>query len=275
MYSLDIDITLNSGQVFLWERIDGTWFGVDGQRVASIKTDPSSLRYSHTGRDLFRLDDDYTGIILDISRDDTVRESVTASPGLRLLRQDPFQCCISFIVSTNSNIQKIRESLRRICRRFGDSIEFCGHRFHLFPTPERLASANMAGLLECGLGYRAPFVRDASKIILDKEIRFDSLYGTKYDTARDVLLGLPGVGSKVADCVMLFSLEKLDAFPLDRWTVRILRKYYTGLFPLGGTITPHRYEKLHQCMVEYFGPHAGYAQQFLFKMERDKNQMKW
>ena len=271
---ISMEQTANSGQVFLWNRLDGVWFGVNGEDVIGATKDKMSSLYGKEER-FFRLDDDF-GEITKTFHDRIVKKAINNAAGLRLLRQDPFQCYISFIASSNSSIQNIRNSLEKVCKKFGRRVNFDGRRFCLFPSPKKLANATESELLECGLGYRARFVKRASQDIVNGKIDLESLRKTDYNTARDSLCGVFGIGDKVADCILLFSLDKLEAFPLDRWMLRVLEKYYPGVFSFEGkTLTSKKYEKMHDDILEYFGPYAGYAQQFLFKMERDLNQKKW
>ncbi len=196
--------------------------------------------------------------------------------GLRLLRQDPFQCLISFIVSSNSNIQKIKFTLENLCKKFGKKIIFENKEFFLFPEPKSLASASIEEVDSCGAGYRSKFIIEASKMIFSKKIDLNKLKKMEYAKAREILTQIPGVGNKVADCILLFSLDKLEAFPLDRWTIRILENYYPKNFHLETkTITDKQYQILHEKILDYFGPYCGYSQQFLFKMERENYQKKW
>ena len=274
---INVQQTINSGQVFLWEEMNNSWYGIDGQNILKISQKPFSYEsLSKEVKKFLRLDDDIEKIIEEISKDKIVRKAIKNSSGLRLLEQDPFQCYISFIISSNSNIQNIKNSLKKICERFGEKIKFDKNEFFLFPTPQELAKAKTSELLKCGLGYRAKFVKQASKDVVDSKINFEFLKKTDYYCARNVLINTFGVGNKVADCILLFSLNKLEAFPLDRWMIRVLEKYFPHVFSLDGrTLTPKRYDELHEKIVEYFGPFAGYTQQFLFKMERDLNQKKW
>jgi len=269
------DLTINSGQVFLWKKVDNIWYGVDGQNVFSAnQTKIESLEKD--GIDFFRKGDDLGKIFKEISKDLTIKSAIKKFSGLRLLRQDPFQCYISFIVSSNSSIQNIRSSLYHICEKFGKKTTFRGMKFHLFPDPKRLAKASTAELLSCGLGYRAPFVKKAATAVTENEIDFDFLKKADYHTAKDALLGVFGIGNKVADCILLFSLDKLESFPLDRWILRSLENYYPEKFSFGGkTLTDKKYQMLHSELIQYFGKYAGYSQQFLFKTIRDENQKKW
>jgi len=217
-----------------------------------------------------------TKIIKSISKDKIVKDAVEKFQGMRILRQDPFQCLISFIVSSNSNIPKIKFCLENITKKFGKKVLWEGLEFYLFPKPQKLAKASLADIKSCGVGYRDSFIIQAAKMIASKEIDFQNLKKMNYYTAKEEICKIPGVGNKVADCVMLFSLDKLESVPLDRWIIRILSKYYNDKFEIKTkTITPKQYDTLHQKIIEHFGPYAGYSQQFLFKSEREKNQKSW
>ena len=275
--NINFEQSINSGQVFLWEKNANNWWGINGNDIQKINENTHEiLSFSKKPMDIFRNDDDLPEIFENITKDEIVKNAVRMFPGLRLLRQDPFQCFISFILSSNSNIQKIKLVLQNICKKFGKKTRFEGKNFSLFPEPKVLAKASILDLLGCGLGYRAKFVLTASKIVASGEIDLDYLKKTNYQTTKNVLVNIPGIGNKVADCIMLFSLEKLEAFPLDRWMIKILKKYYSNHFDLSfKTMTEKKYELLHNDIVNYFGKYAGYSQQFLFKMERDLCQKKW
>jgi len=166
--------------------------------------------------------------------------------------------------------------LQKLCIKFGTKGRFQKREVFLFPTPKMLAKATLQDLQECKLGYRSKYVLDTSRAIASGEIDFDELKKTDYQETKELLLKLPGIGDKVADCIMLFSLEKLEAFPLDTWLVKILQKYYSDNFCINKkTISKNRYESIHQDVLDHFGKYAGYSQQFLYKMERDLNKKKW
>jgi len=274
---INLEDTIKSGQVFLWEKNGKKWYGINGNDVLSIDQNTQKITsFSEKPADIFRNDDNLKKILGNISQDKIVESAILRFPGLRLLRQDPFQCYISFIVSSNSSIQKIKLMLKKLCKKFGRKVRFDGKEFFLFPEPKQLANAQTKDLLSCGLGYRAKSVKNASKDVVSGKIDFEFLKNTDYDTAKETLLNIFGVGDKVADCIMLFSLEKLVAFPLDRWMIRVLQKYYSKKFQsLGKILTGKKYVLLHEEIVNYFGPYAGYAQQFLFKMEREINKKNW
>ena len=274
----DINIreTINSGQVFLWENYGNEWFVIDGDDIIMGKQTPFEiLTFSKTTKKFFREDDNYQKILKNITKDKIVKESANRYPGLRVTRQDPFQCCISFIISANSNIPNIRMRLQKLSRKFGTKVKFKKREFFLFPKPKSLANATLQELQECKLGYRSKYVSSSSRAIASGEIDFTELKKADYQKGKELLLKLPGIGDKVADCVMLFSLEKLEAFPLDTWMLKILQKYYSGNFRMDKkTISKKRYENIHQDVLDHFGKYAGYSQQFLYKMERDLNKKK-
>mgnify|MGYP001580991212 FL=1 len=274
--TIDVENSINSGQVFLWKKNENYWYGVNGQDILQIDNNGIINSYQKLKVDFFRESDDIKKIIKSISRDKTVKMAVKKYQGLRILRQDPFQCLISFIVSSNSNIPKIKYCLENISKKFGKKTKFQNQEFFLFPKPEKLAKASINEIIDCGVGYRAKFLREAAKMAVSKKIDFEYLKNCDYQEAKENICQVPGVGNKVADCVMLFSLNKLEAVPLDRWIIRILEKYYLKKFEITTkTVTEKQYNILHEKIVNHFGPYAGYAQQFLFKMERENYQKKW
>lgn len=273
---INLENTINSGQVFLWTKQKEFWYGINGQDILKINNLGKITSYSNKKYDFFRNIDDIEEIIKSISKDKTTKIAVKKYLGLRLIRQDPFQCFISFIVSSNSNIQKIKSSLEKISIKFGKKIQFDNKEFYMFPEPKKIANATIQEIQNCGVGYRAKFIIDAAKMVESRQIDFDQLKKSNYQNAKETILTVPGIGNKVADCILLFSLDKLEAFPLDRWMIRILKKYYLEKFELETkSITEKQYNILHEKIVKHFGPYAGYAQQFLFKMERENYQKKW
>jgi len=275
-FSINIDNSINSGQVFLWEKNGTDWYGINGQDILKINKNGVIKSILNSKTNFFRKNDNMQEIIKSISKDETVKKSVKQYEGLRIFKQDPFQCMISFIISSNSNIQKIKNSLEKISKKFGKKVKIQNKEFFLFPKPEKLANASIEEIKKCGVGYRAPFIKQASKMIVLKKINFKYLEKCDYQEAKKNICVIPGIGNKVADCILLFSLNKLEAFPLDTWMIKILEKYYSNQFNIETkTITKKQYQILHEKIVNYFGPYCGYAQQFLFKMERENYNKKW
>ena len=273
-FEINLNDTINSGQVFLWEKFDSKWYGVNGKKILILEEKlDTNCRDIHN---FFRFSDDFQKIKKQLSKDKVVKEAIGNFPGMRILRQDPFQCYISFIVSSNSNIPNIQTRLQKLCLRFGEKKVIRGKEFFLFPESEKLANSSIADIEKCGLGYRSKYVKEAAIAVNKGIIDFSSLKKLNYQDARDVLCQVFGIGKKVADCILLFSLDKLEAVPLDRWVLRILQKYYSEEFQITTkSITDKTYDDLHDKIVEHFGKYAGYAQQFLFKNERENFDKKW
>ena len=273
-FEINIDDTINSGQVFLWKKIDSKWYGIDGKKILILK-DKLDVK-SKNIHNFFRFDDDFQGIKKQLSKDRVMKKAINNFPGMRILRQDPFQCYISFIVSSNSNIPNIQTRLQKLSQKFGEKMIIDKNEFFLFPKPEKLANASINEIAKCGLGYRTKYVKKAAIAVNKGTIDFPSLKKQDYQEARDSLCQVFGIGKKVADCILLFSLDKLEAVPLDRWVLRILQKYYSKEFQISTkTITEKTYDELHNKIVDHFGEYAGYGQQFLFKNERDSFAKKW
>ena len=267
-FEVNFDDTINSGQVFLWRKINSKWHGVNGKKILILE-DNLDVKNKEIN-DFFRFGDNFQRIKKELSKDEVLRKAIERFPGMRILRQDPFQCYISFIVSSNSNIPNIQTRLQKLCIAFGEKKVKNGQDFFLFPEAERLANVSINKIAKCGLGYRSKYVKKAAIAVNDGIINFTSLKKQNYQDARDDLCQIFGIGKKVADCILLFSLNKLEAVPLDRWVLRILQKYYSKEFEIKTkSITEKTYDELHDKIIEHFGKYAGYGQQFLFKNERE------
>ena len=273
-FEVNIDDTINSGQVFLWKKFNSKWYGINGEKILILGD-----KLNGKSKDIqkyFRFDDDFQKIKKQLSKDNVAKKAICNFPGMRILRQDPFQCYISFIVSSNSNIPNIQTRLQKLSQKFGEKKILHGKEFFLFPKPEKLANASITDIAKCGLGYRTKYVKKAAIAVNEGMIDFSSLKKLDYLEARNELCQVFGIGKKVADCILLFSLDKLEAVPLDRWVLRILQKYYSKEFQVTTkTITDKTYDELHDKIVNHFGKYAGYAQQFLFKNERENFEKKW
>lgn len=274
---LNLDLTIDSGQVFLWNKANGYWYGVVGDNIAKVSSNNyNDLEYSSYPdsvdcKSIFRLEDNLTSIRKKISKDAVIRDALSKMKGLRLMRQEPYQCLISFMCATNTSIFMIKHMLTNMSKAFGRRIEYDNIIFHTFPEPEKLANASINELCRCSVGYRARFIKRAAKAVVDKKIDFDYLEHTSYENAKEELMDVLGVGQKVADCILLFSLEKLDSFPIDIWIARAVMQYYADMFEdklESEKITPKIYRKVSSKMREYFGAYAGYAQQYLYCYSR-------
>lgn len=278
----DLDSTLHCGQLFRWEKRGGSWYGVVRGRVLKVWQEDSVLGFE--GADLnfvksyFRLDDDLPQIVSEISRDPITTRAVKAFPGLRLARQDPWECLLSYVCATYKNIPAIQNMIFNLSESFGHEVSYEGHPFYTFPEPEVLAEASISELGKCKLGYRARLVREAALKVSHNEIDLQQLRKADYETAKAELLQIPGVGNKVADCVLLFSLEKLEAFPVDVWMRRIIERSYSRYFDKSfidvisdkASLSKRAYDAMGAFARGYFGRYAGYAQEYLFHYARSQ-----
>ena len=192
-FSINVENSINSGQVFLWKKNKDYWYGVNGTNILKIDKKAEIESFQNSKVDFFRETDDMTKIIKSISKDKIVKDAVKKFQGMRILRQDPFQCLISFIVSSNSNIPKIKFCLENITKKFGKKVLWEGLEFYLFPKPQKLAKASLVDIKSCGVGYRDSFIIQAAKMIASKEIDFQNLKKMNYYTAKEEICKIPGV----------------------------------------------------------------------------------
>jgi N-glycosylase/DNA lyase len=294
---LDVDYTLDCGQVFRWQLSDGWWLGVVKGYVLKIKrlddllivkTSSDNADEQFTRRYL-RLDDSLPKILSEIRQDELIGNAVSRLNGLRLIRQDPWECTASFICATYKNIHAIQQMISNLSRRLGEPINFENTTCYSFPTAEAIAKADKELIKNCGLGYRADFLIKTARNIVSGDIVLQDLLKMSYETAQSILLSehskgvnklLPGVGLKVADCILLFSLEHLEAFPIDVWIRRAVFRFYLHLFnevevskmisnvKQNRSIGPAEYRQVSEVMRKHFGTYAGYAQEYLYHYTR-------
>jgi N-glycosylase/DNA lyase len=276
----NLDFTLCCGQTFRWDKHGDWWYGVVGQEAFKIRQECGALEFEGVNErfvwNYFRLQDDLPRILSDINKDENVQAAIDEFRGLRILRQEPWECLISYICATYKSIAAIKSMLANLSRRFGEEIHLENQSFYGFPKPERLAKTELQDLAACGLGYRAKYVLKTANLICDGTLDLERLKKRSYAKAKRELMNLPGVGPKVADCVLLFSLEKLEAFPVDVWIKRTVLEYYAQHLPTEfvkkisaqGSLSTSAYERLSSFGREYFGKYAGYAQEYLYHYER-------
>ena len=286
--------SINSGQVFLWQKHDNSWYGINGENIfkftinTKFRDEYLDIGYEskpekwNWQKSFFRYDDDYLKIKELLSRDYHIDKLFKKYQGLRIIRQDPFQCIISFICASNNNIARIRKMLYNICKLFGKSIEFDSKKFNLFPTSRELYRASIIELQNCGLGYRAKYVKSITEKIHSKELDLDSLKKSSYQNAKTELMKNFGIGNKTADCILLFSLEKTTSFPIDTWMIKSLINNYYWLLKkhvsqdIDKKISNSKTYNIIQMEIRnYFGYYSGYAQQYLYYDIRNKEGKKW
>jgi N-glycosylase/DNA lyase len=276
----NLDVTLCCGQVFRWERKGDWWYGVAADRAFKIRQTNATLEFANVDEKFvthyFSLEDNLCSIRDKIGRDEHIKKALRAFWGLRIVRQEPWECLVSYICATYKSIAAIKQMLLKMAKTFGERITLDDFDFYTFPTPEKLAKAAASSLATCGLGYRAKYVIETSKRVYETNFDLESLRKMPYQQAKKTLLSFSGVGSKVADCVLLFSLGKLEAFPVDVWVKRAVISHYSDRFPkefvqkmsANRSFSNAEYEQLNAFGRDYFGEYAGYAQEYLYHYER-------
>lgn len=270
----DLAATLASGQAFRWRGVGGAWEGVVAGRWVGLRQNRNTIHAETAApppdwvwlRHYLQLDVNIDNVCATFPDDEPMRRSVQSCSGLRLLRQDPWECLASFICSSTKQIVQIQQIIALLCRNFGEPLPVPPGRgpVHSFPHFSRLAALTESDLRACKLGFRAPYLLGAARKLAAGEIDLEALPSATLEEAREQLMELPGVGLKIADCVLLFAYGFPDAFPVDVWVMRALRQLY---FPKRRVKLP----RLRHFSRTYFGPHSGYAQQYLFHYMRTKS----
>ena len=273
----DLRLTVESGQSYLWWREDGATYGSTDEATRYLTTtratgEPAVVRVRQDGDSLYwestidaepvvrrrlGLDDDLQAIRETVPAGELVEEAFDAHPGMRIVRDPPFAGLVSFICSAQMRVARIHGMQQRLRESFGTPVSFDGETHHAYPTPDQLAGASEAALRELSLGYRAPYVRDTAEMVADGT-RPEEVRGRPYEQARETLTRYVGVGQKVADCVLLFSLGYLQAVPLDTWIRQTIEEYYPNC-------DRGNYADTSRALRERLGgEYAGYAQTYIF-----------
>jgi N-glycosylase/DNA lyase len=253
--------TLNCGQCFRWNaQPDGSYFGAAfGHTLHVAQTDHAILLMDCTERefrqiwcDYFDCDFDYGEVRRALTHNDPVlAQAAKFAPGMRILRQDPWEALVSFIISQNNNIPRIKGIVDRLCNLFGEPLgEVCS-----FPSAERLASLTESDLAPLRSGFRAKYILSAAQHVASGDIELEALRTMPIDEARQKLMTIHGVGPKVAECALLYGLHRLEAFPMDVWMKRAMAALFPGKTPAD------------------FGEYAGIAQQYIFHYSRNNPQL--
>ena len=271
----DLAATLTSGQAFRWRADDDAWVGVIGRNWVRLRSRDSTLLAETAApvtdwnwlSEYLQPHLDLQSIIQTFPTDEPMQAAVKSCLGLRLLRQDPWECLASFILSSTKQIIQIQQIIGLLCERFGEPMLVPPGQApaHTFPSPARLASATNAGLRACKMGFRAPYLLATAQEIADGKFDLNQLKTLPPADARTALMQLPGVGRKIADCILLFAYGFQSAFPVDVWVMKALQQLY---FPRRRV----KLARLHEFAATHFGPNAGYAQQYLFHYVRTKRE---
>ncbi len=262
------------GQCFRWNgEENGSYTGVFHNYVLNVEKKNEKIIF--TGNcdsfdiieNYFDLKRDYKSIIKKLEVvDDNLRNSISYGKGIRILNQDLWETLISFIISANNNIPRIKGIIERISQAYGNKIEFNGKEYYSFPTPKQLSKASVEDLRKLGLGFRDVRVYETTHKISSGEVKLEELYKVSTNEARERLLELSGVGPKVADCILLFSdLKRFDVFPIDVWVRRVMNELYIHN-PDENKVSKKEIQKIAD---EKFGALQGIAQQYLFYWKRE------
>ena len=257
--------TFECGQCFRWKKDEhGAFTGVANGRAVRVRQNGDKFIFTCSVEDFeslwryyFDLDRDYTEVRRQLCIDEFMEKATAYGAGIHILKQDKWEALCSFIISQNNNISRIKTIIEKFCSVYGELFTFCENQHYTFPTAEKIASVDAKDLGSINCGYRAEYIIDAARMVACRKIDLDALASGTIDAARAALKKIHGVGDKVADCVMLFGLHKLDAFPVDVWMKRAVAKYY------GPDFSP-----------EIFRPYAGLAQQYIFHYIRSCNRDK-
>lgn len=257
------------GQCFRWDAIsESGYIGVAFGRVLEIHQQGSRVTLHPCTLEEFNriwchyldLNTDYGDIKQKLAGDPVLEKAMEYGYGLRLLQQDPWECLISFIISANNRIPRIKNIIEQLSSRYGQPISYNGHIYYAFPSPDDLAAQTAQDISLCRCGYRAPYIAETARLVADGYVDLEDIAHMNYNDARRCLMELPGVGPKVADCVLLFSMNKREAFPVDVWIKRCIEQIY-----LPGATT----KQIRDWARVRFGGLAGIAQQYLFYYMRE------
>lgn len=272
----ELDHIFDCGQCFRWNKQeDGSYIGVIGSGVLQVSKNKNNVCFegvidgdiNSIVYDYFDLGTDYNVFKKELSGiDDNMRKSIEFGSGIRILNQDLWEMIISFIISANNNIPRIKGIIDRISKKVGKKIEWRGKEYYLFPTIEEMSELSVADFRELGAGFRDKRLYKTTQMILNGEVSLEFLEKCN-DTAliRDELLKLDGVGEKVADCIMLFALKRFDSFPIDVWVRRVMNTLYIH----NEDETKVSKKDINNAANELFGDIRGIAQQYLFYWARE------
>ena len=268
---LDLDSTLFSGQAFRWYKKEDWYYGYINNVFLRIRKKNNYIEYENSKKTIFEseiknyfdLDNDYSNIFLELN-DKNASLAFQHFDGMKVLNQDPWECLISFIISAWSNVPKISKSINDLCLKLGDEQALGTEIGYTFPSPNIISDVNENYLREFALGYRSKYVLATSKMLNNNLNLIYDLFNYEYDIALNELLKFPGVGDKVANCVLIYSLKKHFAFPVDLWVERILVEDYK----LEKKVPLVKKRKWAQA---YFGKYSGIIQHFLFHYKRKYN----
>lgn len=272
--SFELKDIFECGQCFRWNKeADESYTGIFNKKILNVRKE-SNGDIVFTGNateneieEYFDLKRDYTKIKNELSLiDNYLKQSIEYGSGIRILNQDLFETIISFIISANNNIPRIKGIIERICKQYGDRLEFEGREYYSFPDAKELTKASVQDLKNLGLGFRDERVFETTRMIASKEFNISELDNMHTEDVREKMMLLPGVGPKVCDCILLFStLKRFDVFPIDVWVRRVMNELYIK----NADESKVNKKEIKRIADEKFGNLEGIAQQYLFYWKRE------
>ena len=274
--SFKLEDIFECGQCFRWDRQeDGSYIGVIKNGVLKVSKHGKSVAFEGVLEgdinsivyDYFDLETNYNDFKDRLSKiDDNMKRSIEFGNGIRILNQDLWEMVISFIISANNNIPRIKGIINRISEKVGQKVTWNGKDYFLFPSPEELSKLSVADLRALGTGFRDKRIYNTTQMVINKEINLDSLIKIKStEEIRNELLKLDGVGEKVADCILLFALHRFDTFPVDVWVRRVMNVLYIH----NEDEAKVNKKQIREVAYSLFGEIEGIAQQYLFYWARE------
>ncbi|MBU3091276.1 8-oxoguanine DNA glycosylase [Clostridium sp. CM028] len=270
--NFELDHIFECGQCFRWDKEpNGNYIGVAYGKVIEVEKKGTQVKiynineeeFNEIWCDYFDLKRNYTVIKEKFKMDPLLKRSVDFGYGIRLLQQEPFELTISFIISSNNRIPMIKRAINNLSKKWGKPIEYKGKTYYTFPTPADLEEATIEEIQSCSLGFRSKYVKNTVHQVYTGEVNLELIKAAEDDICHEELKKLSGIGPKVADCIMLFSMQKYSAFPVDVWVKRAMQFFYLApdvSLPKIRTFARDKFENL-----------AGFAQQYLFYYARENN----
>jgi len=271
--NFDLELTMTCGQTFCWNRLDGKLYGEGkpgfytfrkGKPVfVEDKKDSIEVETALPKKQVEKalgLDKDLERIFNTFPEDEPLEKARKHLWGLRIVQDEFFPCLISYLCSPQMQIPRIKKMHNKIAEKYGEKTEFNNKEIYRFPNPEELVEASEDDLRRLGVGYRAKYIVESTKMVVEG-FSSEEVKGLDYFEAREEMKQLYGVGDKVADCVMLFSLGFYEAYPMDTWAMKALEKYYPRIYS-------EDYEETSKKLRDRFGEYSGYAQEYLFHAAR-------
>ncbi|MGH4138307.1 DNA-3-methyladenine glycosylase family protein [Clostridium sp.] len=270
--NFELDHIFECGQCFRWNKeSNGNYIGVAYGKVIEVEKDDKEVKIFNINEeefnllwcDYFDLRRDYSAIKEEFMKDPLLKKSVDFGYGIRLLQQEPFELTMSFIISSNNRIPMIKRAINNLSKKWGKEIEYKGETYYTFPTVSDLEGASLEDIQSCGLGFRSKYVKDTVHRVYTGEVNLESIKSEEDDICHEELKKLNGIGPKVSDCIMLFSMQKYSAFPVDVWVKRAMQFFY-----LAPDVS---LPKIRTFARDKFENTAGFAQQYLFYYARENN----